>query len=396
MKQIILKVCMMLLAVLCMTACGNSASKGDTTSKKEAQTETKAKALSKSGKDKKSAKKVKIAKSSRKKKTVFTPTSAGGPFEILVVADSEDFVNGAYDSLYAVLTDDVEGVAQSEPCFKVHKVAEAAFSRTLRLCRNIIIIDIDKTTYNVCKFKYSKDQYAVPQIVMTIQAPDAKQFRHFVTDNRQIITDFFLRAEMNRQVEMLGNDHSLALQSKVKSMFGCDIWVPTELNKFKTDRYFLWAANERFRDNVELNLNFVMYSYPYRDVNTFTPEYFIHKRDSVMKANVPGPREGQYMKTTTPFVLFEDVELHGAYAQIVRGLWDIEGYDMGGPFVSIARVDEKNQRVVVVEGFVYYPNHPKRDYIRRLEAALYTLRLPDELDVQNFSYNLDEIIIKPE
>ena len=44
----------------------------------------------------------------------------------------------------------------------------------------------------------------------------------------------------------------------------------------------------------------------------------------------------------------------------------------------------------------YFPNHPKRDYIRKLEAALYTLRLPDELDLEKFSYDLDEIIITPD
>ena len=31
------------------------------------------------------------------------------------------------------------------------------------------------------------------------------------------------------------------------------------------------------------DMNFVMYSYPYTDKDTFTKDYFIHKRDSVMK-----------------------------------------------------------------------------------------------------------------
>ena len=38
--------------------------------------------------------------------------------------------------------------------------------------------------------------------------------------------------------------------------------------------------------------NFVIYSYPYTDKDTFTKEYFVHKRDSVMKINIPGAREG--------------------------------------------------------------------------------------------------------
>ena len=115
-----------------------------------------------------------------------------------------------------------------------------------------------------------------------------------------------------------------------------------------------------------------------------------------MKANVPGPKEGQYMMTTRGFTFVSEEAVHGHYAQIVRGLWNIKDYDMGGPFISVARVDEKYQRVVVVEAFVYYPNQAKRNVLKKLEAALYTLRLPDELDLEKFSYNLEEIIIAPE
>ena len=51
---------------------------------------------------------------------------------------------------------------------------------------------------------------------------------------------------------------------------------------------------------------------------------------------------------------------------------------MGGPFVSHSRVDEKNNRVITVEGFVYAPEKMKRGLMRRLEGSLYTLLLPDE------------------
>ena len=36
--------------------------------------------------------------------------------------------------------------------------------------------------------------------------------------------------------------------------------------------------------------------------------------------------------------------------------------------------------MVVAEGFVYAPETDKRNYIRRLEAGLHTLRLPGEFD----------------
>jgi len=391
MKKTILKVCTMLLAVLCIVACGN-AGNGDN-SKEGAQTE----ASSKSGKAKKAKKKKKSFRSMRSgKKSVLTPTSAGSPYEILLVAAEDDFHNGAVDSLYAILTDDVPGIAQSEPSFKVSKITQNNLSKTLRLCRNIIIIKIDPSLYTTPKFKFSRNVYAAPQIIMTIQAPSALKFKNFVTDNRDVITDFFNRAELNREIDLLSQDHQPNFEEQVKKMFGCDMWIPAELDKIKAGRHFLWARCERFVRKVEQDISLVIYSYPYRSTKTFTEEYFIRKRDSVMQANVPGPRAGQYMMTTRPFTLVSDETVHGEYAQLVRGLWNIKDYDMGGPFVSIARVDEKNQRVVVVEGFVYFPNQPKRNVLKKLEAALYTLRLPDELDLQKFQFDLDEITINPD
>lgn len=379
---------MMLLAIMVTVACGNGAQKGDNT-QEGAQTEAKAKTAK--------AKKAKKNKASRKKKkSVFTPTSAGAPYEVLLVAGEDDFRSGAVDSLYNILTDDMPGIAQSEPCFKVSRINQQDLSKTLRLCRNIIKIKIDPAQYTTAKFKYSKDVYAAPQLVVTLQAHDAKQFKEFVADNAEMITDFFTRAELNRQIDILKDDHQPVMQEQVKKIFGADIWIPAELTKVTTGRNFVWARCERFVKKVEQELNIVVYSYPYRDLNTFTEKYFIHKRDSVMKANIPGPREGQYMMTTKGFTLVSDETVHKHYAQVVRGLWNIKDYDMGGPFVSVSRVDEENQRVVVAEAFVYFPNHAKRDYIRKLEAALYTLRLPDELNLEKFTYDLDEIIITPE
>lgn len=391
MKKNILKVCMMLLAVIVTVACGGRAQEAGNTLD---GTQTELKAASKSGKAAKTGKTAK--KNKKKKKSVFTPTSAGSAYEILLVGGAEDFRNGAVDSLYAVLSDDVVGVAQSEPSFKVIRINQGDLSKTLRLCRNIIQIKIDPSLYTQAKFKYSRDVYAAPQLVATIQAHDANQFKEFVSDNRDMIIDFFTRAELNRQIELLREDHQPLVQEAVKKVFGSDIWVPVELNRVITGRHFVWARCQRFVKRVEQEMNIVVYSYPYRDVNTFTEKYFIHKRDSVMKANIPGPKDGQYMMTTKGFTLVSDEVVHNHYAQVVRGLWNIKDYDMGGPFVSVSRVDEKNQRVVVAEAFVYFPNHPKRDYIRKLEAALYTLRLPDELDLEKFSYDLDEIIITPD
>lgn len=324
-------------------------------------------------------------------KSILTPTSSGAPYEVLVVVSPEDLQSGAYEALNSVLCDDIPGLPQSEKSFKVSKVIENDFSRALRYCRNIIIIKIDRI-YSQGKIKFSRNVYSSPQVMMTIQAADSKQFIQYVNENSKSIIDFLTKVEMNREIDLLKKTHNLNVSQKVKEMFDCDVWIPQELVKSKVGKDFLWASTDR----GERDMSFVIYSYPYRDLNTFTPEYFFAKRDSVMKANIPGPREGQYMSTARPYVTVKNSEVKGKYAQIARGLWEMTNYDMGGPFVSISRVDEKNQRVIVSEAFIFAPGDEKRNLMRRMEAALYTLRLPDELDVDRFNYSIEEVTIEPD
>ena len=108
-----------------------------------------------------------------------------------------------------------------------------------------------------------------------------------------------------------------------------------------------------------------------------------------MKVNIPGAKEGMYMTTADSiFVDTKNINVKNEYAFEARGLWEMEGDMMGGPFVSHARVDRPNGRVVVVEAFIFSPKGLKRDLMRRMEAALYTLSLPQEQQI-------DEIVISP-
>lgn len=155
-------------------------------------------------------------------------------------------------------------------------------------------------------------------------------------------------------------------------MFDCEVWVPGELTSHKLGENFLWAGT----NTATGDQNFVIYSFPYRDKDTFTKEYFLAKRDSVMKVNIPGAREGMYMATDTLLTDVKPISVQDAYALEARGLWRIKGDFMGGPFVSHMRLDEKNQRIIVSEIFVYSPDKLKRNLVRQMEASLYTLRLP--------------------
>ena len=370
------------LAVWCTISCDG---KGNT-AKEETKTESTKKGDTKQETTKKTAKK-------KDKKGFMIPNASGMPYEMLVVMDEEQWERPVGRAVFNVLDTDVPGLPQSERSFRITRVDPNGMkSNMFRIMRNIIIVDIQKSRYTQPKLKFSRDVYSYPQMVMTLQAPDEASLAQFVEENAQSIIDFFTRAEMNREINNLREKHNPNVSHLAGKILDVDIWVPWEVNKYKKGKDFLWAST----NTGKKDMNIVLYAYPYTDKNTFTLDYFLAKRDSVMKANIPGGPEGSYMTTNHNYVYVEDATVHGKYAQVARGLWRMEGDRMGGPFVSHSRVDEANGRVIVAEAFVYAPEAQKRDLIRRMEAALYTLQLPQQKEVNNLSYSLDEIVIEPD
>jgi hypothetical protein len=48
---------------------------------------------------------------------------------------------------------------------------------------------------------------------------------------------------------------------------------------------------------------------------------------------------------------------------------------MGGPFVHLAIVDENQSRILNIVGYVYAPQFNKRDYLREIEAMIYSFEI---------------------
>lgn len=359
---------------LCIAGCSNGNNK-DNAKKENVKTEQ----------PKKAAKK-------KSKKGFLMPNASGLPYEMLVVMPDDQWERPLGRAVFNVLDTDVPGLPQSERSFRITRVDPSGFnSNMFRIMRNVIKVDI-QNIYTQPKLKFARNVYSYPQMIMTLQAPDEESLAKYVEDNAQSIIDFFTRSEMNREIENLREQHNPEVSRLAKEILDVDVWVPWEVNKYKKGKDFLWASTNTGKKDMSI----VLYSYPYTDKNTFTLEYFLNKRDSVMKVNIPGGPEGSYMTTQRDYVYVKDATVHGKYAQVARGLWRVQGDRMGGPFVSHSRVDEVNGRVIVAEAFVYAPESLKRDLIRRMEAALYTVQLPVEPVVNSLPYALEEIVIEPE
>lgn len=323
--------------------------------------------------------------------SIMRRAAAGNPYEVLVVCDEEFWNAPAGRALEAVLDTDIPGLPQSERSFKISRIDENSFSGMFKPFRNIITIDINDKLYTKTSFKYTEDPFASPQMVMTIQSPDRASFEEFVTENSQVIVDFFTASEMNRQIEKLKKEYNTAAFDTINKMFDCEFLVPVGLTGQKKGKNFLWVSN--FNSPVPEIQSFAIYSYPYTSVDNFSRENFIHVRDSVMKKNLPGGKPDQYIQTDSMFVDIVESSHKDRYVQIARGLWYMENDMMGGPFVSHSMVDEVNGRVIVVEAFLYAPNRKKGSMMRNLEASLYTIKLPADKKIEN-SIHIPGVVVE--
>jgi len=298
-------------------------------------------------------------------------------YEIVVTTDQNSWNGAVGKAVKDELLADVPGLPQSEPAFKITFAPPEQFNGLLTYVRNILIVKVDKSIYTKTTLTYERDRWANDLLVLTLTAPDSGMVVSYLQKNPLYINGIFSKEEMNRMVKFLQKEYSTKDMQLLKKNHKVMLNAPASMTSFRDTTDFFWTSNQANSGRMDI----VVYTFPYTDPKTFTLEYLANKRDSVMKANIPGAFPDSYMTTERRFSLtYEPITAYGQYCGVMRGLWQMHGDMMGGPFVSHIRLDKKNNRIVVAEGFVYAPETDKRNFIRRCEASLYTLRLPEEFD----------------
>ena len=306
------------------------------------------------------------------KKNVFG--ASGAPSTLIVVLPDSLYIDQAIkDSVTAAFARPVFVLPQNEPMQDVSFTPESKFTSLFSAMRNILMVSVDPTQYTRPSVNVVRDYFAKGQVILHARAESVSSLHTLLRVRGPQLSKYLYKEEIKRWDDYLEGTYSSAFARTVEdSIGGVTVNVPVEMDFIQTARDFAWASNMDQRKRMD----FVVYAFPYRDDHTFTVDYLIHKRDSVMAANVRGQYEGSFMTTEKgvkpSFESFEDAG--GAYRAEVRGLWAMEGDMMGGPFVMHAVVDGTGKRVVVAEAFVYAPGDKKRNLLLYPEAALWTLR----------------------
>lgn len=311
-----------------------------------------------------------LAGCSNKNNKPFLPGVKGNANSVVVVMSGPNWSSAPGDVVKEKFGEFIPGLPQEEPIFEILFTPHSAFDHIYQKQRNIFIALIGPDyKENVL---VQKDRWAKGQIVITVMAPDKEKFVQLFTNRSAEIITLITEYEKTR---LMANYRAASEKTVVENLYKrhkIKLQVP---KGYKTDRdidNFIWLGNE-YRDIVE---GIFIYYTPYTDSNMFSKDYIINTRNTMLKKYVGGEVEGSYMTTETRFPIetkrFNST--NNRYTVELRGLWMMQGgVAMGGPFISITQYDEKNKRIVTVDGFVFAPAHNKRDLIRRVEAVIYSL-----------------------
>ena len=312
-------------------------------------------------------------------------SATGSIYECIVVG------NGTSREIVAqTMGGDMYGLPQMESYFTVAQVTTAQFDDFLKSTRNVLLLDVNPQKYTLVKVLKSRDLWSKPQAVIRIQAPSEEELIQYWESNSESVREWFVREELARQIRFYRantNKDARAILNKQ----GYDLLIPedfilVESKKVKAESGdsvdVIWCCNNK----GPMRKDVLVYSYPYTAQEQFSNESIIAMRNAVLgqlvTAQVPGSHMGTEFKHFPPVsrqvAALRDT-IGGFYAVETRGLWKIlDGEAMGGPFVSLTRLDQVNGRVVTAETFLFAAGQKKRNAIRQLEAILYTLEMPNE------------------
>jgi len=297
------------------------------------------------------------------------PSASGKVGELIVVVDNAIW-NGAYgDSIRSVFGGAQPMLPQKEPFFDMMQVHIHNFSKLFQTHRNIVRCVVSDSV-KVDRIDVKRNVWSNDQLFLEVMASTEEGLFALLKENKKTLLYRILHTDRKRIQKYYGSIRDLAIAKKLKERYQLDMIVPEGYQVMKKDTNFMWLQYE----TTEMIQGLLIYRRPYTDTAQYNLNAMVNLRDSIAKLYVPGPTPDSYMSTykrTMPE--FTAVRHNKKYSAELRGLWEVKNDFMGGPFISLTSMDSA-RNLLTIEGFVYAPKYNKRNYLRQLEAIIYSAK----------------------
>ena len=287
------------------------------------------------------------------------PASSGNINNISVVTNDELWEGAVGEVIRENFGRPIYGLPQIEPIFSLSHIPSKVFSGFATKSRTILKIDVSE---NEGVFNF-KNTYASPQRIIQITANSPDKIIKIINENLNSIYSTMYFNEIQEKQRRISKN--LNKTQAIKKNTGVSLKFPSAYRVAKADTNFVWIRRDIETGSVNLFIQ--------RQRNQ-TEQSIIEKRDSISKIYIPGPVENTYMSTDliyTPNT--QQINVGGKQVFETRGLWEIEGQFMAGPFLNF-QIKLGDDDFIMLDGFVYSPGSTKREYIFELEAIMRSLK----------------------
>ena len=308
--------------------------------------------------------------------------STGTPYELVLVCAQPEWQSELGDTLQAILKQPVKELMQYEPMYQVLRILPNNFKSLTERHRNIIVVNVDPSIPEA-GILVNYDLTAKPQIYITLKGPDTHSLAQYVSDHRDNILYVLEKAERDRTTAYASKYFSAPLREEILAKFGMDLAVANNYQLRTSSDDMIWISQEF----PMASQGFFIYKYPYQGKESLSAEALVKARNR-FASRIPGPADGSYMSTVDeipdetgedyiPFVPEYRTLLIGDRPWIeMVGLWDVENYFMGGPYVSYTTLNKATNEIVTIDCYVYYPKTKKRNMLRELQHLVYLADFP--------------------
>jgi hypothetical protein len=309
-----------------------------------------------------------------KPKKVIKAPSTGRFNELLVVIPQVDWMGDTGSELKKILAADVMGLPQPEPQFSIIQIEPNRFDGLIQRSRNILIINKEGES----KIDIQKNVYSAPQVVITLSAESQESLLNLIEENEKGLVDTYKASDLSALRKAPANKPYHPEQFTFFKKQGLSLQVPDNFELVDDQDDFIWFRDETYDPGKDINgsKNVIAYTLPLEIPFEQIKDSIAGMRNVFGKKYIPGPKTGTHMITEaayTPHIFLD--KLNGKPAYRTLGKFEISDSFMAGPFISYTVEDKTQDRIVVVEGFVYAPLVNKRDFRFELEAIIGTLKV---------------------
>jgi len=183
----------------------------------------------------------------------------------------------------------------------------------------------------------------------------------------------YLDAEMKRFQKAQKAQKDNKIVKKLSDIYKLSMIVP--------EGYIFAVCNENFcwmrKETKYWGQSILIYIQDYTDTSLLLNKNIVSLRNKMTRRYVFGSMDSSYMVVDEKYIptQSEYYDFAGHFSIKTQGIWKMVGDFMGGPFVSYSILDEKRNRIITVDGFLYAPTDDKRDLLRQIEAILLSTKI---------------------